>query len=258
MQQRWIWIALGLGAYAVFFLNALPAATAVRWLAPSEMRIADVEGTIWSGRAGLASLPGLPMRDLRWNIRGWPILIGRLSGRVGGRLSDGFLDTEFAAPLASLGAGPLPVRETRLSTSLASLSEVLPESVTGVAGLTSLDLEELVIEDGWPNRIIGTLRISDLEVEPFVGAGNTMIRLGSYEIAFLESSSATVSATIRDIGGPLEVNGTVSLQPSREYLLEGFLVARPDAQRELLQGLSIMLAEPDASGRRRFSFPGSL
>lgn len=256
MKLRPLWLALGLGAFLAFFLNSFPAATVLRWFAPADLRLAGVEGTVWSGQAALASVPGLPLRDVRWNVRGWTLLVGRLSGRVGARLADGFVDTEFSLPIFSAGSGSVTASQTRISTSLPTLRNVLP--VSGALGQTSVNLDELVLEEGWPRRIVGTLRISGLQVEPFAGAGDTMIRLGDYEVTFAESPSPDIMAAIRDTGGPLELNGTLTLTPNREYLVEGSLATRPEAQRELIQGISIMLPEPDASGRRSFSFPGSL
>jgi hypothetical protein len=63
---------------------------------------------------------------------------------------------------------------------------------------------------------------------------------------------------IRDLGGPLEIAGTIRLAVDRSYELEGTLLARASAQRTLLQGIDIMTGDPDSSGRRPFSFTGSL
>jgi general secretion pathway protein N len=256
MSNRLPWIALAFGAYLAFLLSQFPAATAIRWFAPSALRAAGVSGTIWSGGAALASVPGLPLRDLEWELGRLPLVIGRLSGRVSARLADGFIDSEFAAPIWAVSSGSIALRQTRFSTSLSTLRGLLP--ISGITGQASATFERIAISDGWPRNAVGSLRLSDLQVEPFAGAGTSMIRLGEYEVTFQETNSPTVAAAFRDTGGPLEVVGTLSLSPNREYVLEGSLTPRANAQRELVQGLSIMLPEPDENGRRSFSFPGSL
>src|SRR5690606_2720287 len=53
MPNRYAWIALGLGAYIAFTLSSFPATAAYRWFAPETLRMAGIEGTVWSGRAAL-------------------------------------------------------------------------------------------------------------------------------------------------------------------------------------------------------------
>jgi hypothetical protein len=48
------------------------------------------------------------------------------------------------------------------------------------------------------------------------------------------------------------------LSRNLEYVLEGMVRERPDAQRGLSEGLAIMLPEPDENGWRPIDFPGSL
>ena len=251
MTSRLPWIALAIGAYLAFLFSQFPAAKAINWFAPAEFSASGITGTVWSGSAALASVPDLPMRDLRWSIRGASLLIGRLSGQLSARLSGGFVESEFSNSLSTTR-----LRQLRTSTSLETLSGFLP--VSGAHGQVSIALGELIVSDGWPTAMVGTIGLSQLEVEPFAGAGNQMITLGDYEVVFAESASPVLQGLISDSSGPLELSGTLSLYSNREYEVEGWLVARPQAQRELVQGLSIMLPEPDASGRRAFSFPGSL
>ncbi len=251
MQSRLPWIALAIGAYLAFLITQFPAATAIRWFAPPDFSASGISGTVWRGTAELASVPGLPMRDLRWSLRSLPLLMLRLAGQFSTRLSDGFVESEFSNTI-----GTTRLRQLRSSTSIATLEGLLP--VSGTRGQISIDLESLILADQWPTDIVGTIRLSQLEVEPFAGAGNRMIALGNYELQFAESNDPVIHAAIRDLSGPLDLTGTLSLYPNREYELAGTLATRAEAQRELVQGLSIMLAEPGPDGRREFSFPGSL
>jgi hypothetical protein len=88
VPNKWSWIALGAGAYAAFVVATFPAATAYRWLAPPEVRLASVDGTVWSGTAALGSMPGLPLRDIRWNLSALPLLLGRDPKRGGSETGD--------------------------------------------------------------------------------------------------------------------------------------------------------------------------
>src|SRR5690606_17260484 len=50
MRGKGLWLALGIGAYAAFLLARFPAG-ASSWFAPDTVRLAGVDGTLWSGRA---------------------------------------------------------------------------------------------------------------------------------------------------------------------------------------------------------------
>jgi hypothetical protein len=251
MRGRLPWIALAGGAYLAFVVSAFPAATALRWFAPDTLGVAGVSGTIWSGSASLASVAGLALRDVRWNIRRLPLLTGRVAGELEARLPNGFLATEFAVSPAAVR-----LSDTRLSTNIDTLAAVLP--VSGATGLVSATFDTLVLSDGWPTELRGQARVSELLVEPLLGPGEGLLSLGSHEIVFEPAGEGSLRGVIRDLGGPLEVNGTLSLDPSRAYVLEGQLLARANAAPMLIQGIDLMTSEPDASGRRTFTFTGSL
>jgi hypothetical protein len=256
-------IALGLGAFFAFLVSSFPAATALRWFAPDNVRATTIRGTIWSGSAQFASIDTFGMRDLRWEIDALPLLLLRLGGEAQARMSNGFADTQF-----SISRNSVELRNLQLSTSVATLGDVLP--VSGASGAVSAQFSELdldrveaqiddqAVEIFWPISANGTIRISDLLVEPYAGLGNQLIPLGSYELAFAETAQSATEAQIRDLGGPLEFNGTLRLTPSREYALDGRIRTRPEAPQSLAQGLNFMAGEPGPDGLRTLNLSGSL
>jgi hypothetical protein len=260
-------IALGLGAYLAFVISAFPAETALRWFAPPNLRTSNVSGTIWSGSAQLASIEAFAFRDLTWDIDALPLLLARLGGTAQARLSNGFVDTRFA-----VSREQIRLRDLQLSTSIAAISTAVP--VSGANGALSAQFRELLLEridfpgggpqtnqDAfmyWPIIAAGSVRVSDLIVEPYAGLGNQLIPLGNFELEFSETSQSAIAAQIRDLGGPLDFNGTLRLTPQLEYSLEGQVATRPDASESLTQGLSFMTSEPGPDGKRTLALAGSL
>jgi len=252
VTNRWSWLALGVGAYIAFTLAAFPAGTALRWWAPPGMTFQGVEGTLWSGGAASGSAAGFTAQDLRWRVRPWSLLLGRVSASVEARFPDGFVSTDVVAT-------PSRVQLTALrgGTSLPSLVGLLP--VRGIRGQASVAFDSIEIENGWPSSAVGELKLAGLEAAPFIPNGTAdLLALGDYTVTFTPALEGGLAARFVDNGGPLEVSGTVALDAGRAYTLDALIEARPGAPEALLQGLDVMTSEPDAEGRRRLTLTGSL
>ena len=214
---RWSWLALGVGAYLAFTLATFPATVAVRW-----------------------------------RIRPWSLLLGRLAGTVEARIPDGFVSTELTATSSRVRFDAL-----RGATTLSALAAILP--VSGMRGQASVTLSTLEIDDGWPSRVVGELRLAGLEVAPFVSNGTQqLLALGDYTVTFADAPERGVAASFVDNGGPLEVSGTLAFDAAHAYTLDALIEPRAGAPEQLVEGLKIMTAEPDAEGRRRLTLTGSL
>lgn len=252
-MSRWSWIALGAGAYLAFVLTAFPAGSALRWFAPRNLVAVGVEGTLWNGRAATVSVGGLTIDQLRWNLRPLSLLIGRLAATVEGRVPDGFASGDVEATPSRV-----TFRNLRGAAALPSLAAFLP--VRGIRGQTSVALQSLELVDGWPTEIVGEVKVSGLEVTPFMpaGGGGGLLALGDYTATFTPTPNREIGALVIDNGGPLEVSGTVQLDATRSYTLDALIKPRPGAAQQLVDGLAIMTAEPDAEGRRRLTLTGSL
>jgi general secretion pathway protein N len=250
---RWTWWAVGLGAYLAFTLATFPAGTALRWFAPPGITFAGVAGTLWSGSAASCSARGFRADTLRWRVRPASLLLGRVSAAVEARIPDGF----FAG---NVTASPSGVRfgELRAATSIPALAGVVP-LVRGVRGQASLALDTLVLENGWPVAATGEIKIAGLEAPPLVSNGSgALVPLGNYVVTFVPAPVGQLSARIVDDGGPLELNGTVSLDARRNYNIDALVEPRPGAPEMLVEGLAFITSDPDAEGRRRLNETGSL
>jgi general secretion pathway protein N len=252
VNNRWSWLALGVGAYLAFTLAALPAGTAIRWFAPPGVVLSGIQGTVWSGAAAGAVAGGLNLQDLRWRVRPWSLLLGRLSGSLEARLADGFVNTDVVA-----SARRVQFSNLRGGASLPALASVLP--VGGMRGQASAQLSAFEITNGWPSRVVGELKVAGLEVAPLVPGGSRgLLPLGDYTVTFGEAPQGSLAARFVDNGGPLEVSGSVTLGASREYMLDALVEPRAGAPEQLVEGLKFMTSEPDPEGRRRLTLTGSL
>ena len=251
-MSRSSWIALGLGAYVAFTLAMFPAGTALRWFGPPGIAFAGVSGTLWNGSAATSTLDGFTLEGMRWRVRPLPLLLGRVAANVEARIPDGFVAGNVTASPSSV-----ELRDFRGATSLPALAGLLP--VRDMRGQASVGLDRLVLENGWPSAAVGEIKVAGLESLPLIPDGSgAYLPLGDYTISFTPAAEGTLAAQFVDNGGPLEVAGTVMVDASRTYTLDALVEPRAGAPEQLVEGLRVMTAEPDAEGRRRLNLTGSL
>ena len=248
--MRAAWIALGAAAYVAFAIASFPASAAYHWFAPADLRLSGLQGTVWSGRADLGSTGTLGFHNIRWQLRPWSILLARPSVRFETSLGDGFLHADVR-----VGAGEVVLRGLRAGCSLSTLAAVLP--IDGIRGQISVDLTELVLQDGRPAGATGTLRLAQLTVPSLVPGGvGDSIALGSYHVSL--AGTGALRGAFEDQGGPLQVRGSVSLSADGRYEISGLAQAAPDAPLALVRGLEMLTGAPDETGMRAFSFTGTI
>jgi len=106
------------------------------------------------------------------------------------------------------------------------------------------------LQHGIVRQLQGRIEARNLEER----SGNNTA-LGSYAVSFPGGSGDQVG-TLRDLEGPLALEGTLRLTPAPGFELEGFIAARNGAPPELVNSLRF-LGSPDATGRRPFSLSGT-
>jgi general secretion pathway protein N len=248
MKRVWPLVALGIGAFLVLALVTLPADVVLSRIASPALSFSGVSGTLWNGRAQALRVGGVHAGSAEWDLHVLPLFTARLSADVKVTRTDGFAQGEVTAT---------PSGRLVLEGFTASLpASALPPNVAqgGWGGTLNLKLARLALEDGWPTEADGTIEAVDL-----VGPASKPAEIGSYKIAFTgaDASAGVLSGALTDLGGPLQVAGTVQLKPDRSYLVEGLIATRPNAPASIANALQY-LPPPDAQGRRQFSFEGSM
>jgi general secretion pathway protein N len=252
MANRSAWLGLAAGAYLAATIALFPAATAYRWLAPAGIRAAGIEGSIWRGRAALVAIADVGLYDIEWSTSPWRLLTGRLVLVLQARMPDGFLRGHVnAAP------GSVEITDLQLSSTLTFAGRFIP--LGDVRGLVSVQLETLELRDGWPTRVVGDVRLAQLQAPLLMPGGPSgLVPLGNYLVTLTDTGSNQLGGEFVDQGGPLEVSGTFSVDETRAYELRGLTRPRDDAPQELVNGLAFVTAPPDPNGYRAFELTGSL
>ena len=248
MKKLWPLIVPGVFAYASFALYTLPASVLFTRLEPYGVQAAGIEGTAWRGTAQVVQAAGTNLGRLEWDLHVLKLFTARLAADVKLTRADGFAQSTMAMGTG----GQLAFDDLTASLPLSAI----PPSVMrlGWTGTVNLKFARLALENGWPAEAAGTLEAVDLINPRQRGAS-----MGSYRVEFPAAGAPTSDAltgALTDLGGPLQVAGTLSLRPDRSYVIEAMVAARPDAPAGLAKTLEI-LGPPDAEGRRPFTTEGT-
>lgn len=238
-------------AGAVMFLVVLVLYLPASWLAgflPPQVHCADIGGSVWQGECLRLQVQGNPLGDASWNFSTGRAFTGRLVGNVdveGSALSlRADLDTSFS------GVGELRNVKGRLTLDPA----LLPQLPRDQRGTVNAEFARVVLAQGAaPRQLEGFIELHDLR-QLTAQPGE----LGSYRVDFDGASrpDGSTLGKLRDLGGPFAVEGTITLTPPSNYLVQGLISGRSANAERTVQQISLG-AQADSSGRSPFSFEGS-
>lgn len=248
MTRPRLLVALGVSAFIVLLLVTLPAQVVMGRLGKLGVQATGVSGSIWNGQAAMVTVGNVPLGQLEWNLHVLKLLTGRASATVAIKQTGAFAQGDVSAALS----GRITFSDVSASWPLGSLAVAgLPAGWTGTA---SARLSELVVENGLPVVLTGTIDVANL-----VGPANRPAKLGSYRATFPSTAGNAgdgIAADLKDVEGPISMTATLRVQRDRSYLIEGQIATRPDAPSQVVSALQY-LGEADASGRRPFSLSGT-
>ena len=243
---------LGLVCVLLFAISLFPARLAFQLLAPDGVRGIGLRGTVWEGSAGVIELPGLALRDTEWDLSVARLLTGQLGADFKSRWNGGFAEGYAATGIFS----DLIIRDTLANMTGAWLSATA--GLPRVDGQIAITIDQLELDDMWPEHLVGVMSIQELS-STLIGVGQAGL-LGNVIAEFdssADDSADVITGLIRDEGGPLELDGTVTLQKPASYSLSVKVKPRPAASASLRQNLQF-LGSADASGAYVFELSGSL
>lgn len=222
----------GIASAGLVLAALLVAALALFALAPAELayRVAGhrlapltldgVSGSVWRGRATQWVVQGIALGALEWQLERGPTVAGRAKGEVRAigdqvsgtarfeRVDDGWLLSEVQ------GRFPAPL-----------LAPALDIPGLALLGNIELDLDTVRITEGQLATAAGTITWRGLGVR-----GIAALMLPGVEMRIQTTGERSLEAQVRDLGGPLAVDGRVNLAEGA-FTAEVDLVPRENEPR---------------------------
>lgn len=239
------YIFAGLFVFVIVLLATFPARVAYNWFAPPDVQLNGVSGSIWNGTAVEGLAAGAYIQDIAWKLRPASVFSGQLAFETSSRPASGTLNADVAVSLD----GSLTLSDVIGNVPLDLVHPALQQN--GISGDVSLNFERVVIRNGVPTEVNGSIIVANFFMPDMSSA-----RLGDYTAEF-QTSDEGVMAIVDDLSGVLDIAGTLSLSRDRSYQLIGEVATRPGAPPSITDQLRY-LGSPDARGFRPFRFEGSL
>lgn len=222
-----------------------PARVAYHWLAPAEMELAGVTGTVWIGASRHASIAGVYVANLQWRIRPLALIKGQLTYRLRGAVAGGTLDADLALTFA----GNVVVSGAQAAVSLEALAGIAGRR--GLAGIASADIESLTVRDGVLTQASGIIDVRELRLPEFGTQA-----LGDYR-AIISSTDDGIVAMVSDVNGVVSLDGRFLLRANGQYQFLGTLLPKTQTPQYIRDQMRF-LGSPGDDGAYEFRFEGVL
>jgi general secretion pathway protein N len=233
---------LAVVAFAIIVIARLPASWVVP-APPSSVSCAAVDGSIWSGTCTGLVVQGSPLGDLVWDVHALRLLTGKLSTNIVLTRPTGSIRGDFDVGLDKSITARNVQADVPLDQEVMSL---LPRNLRTLHGSAHAEIAFAHVVKNIVTQLQGNIELHDIE-----DRDRDVLPLGSYSLTF-PGGTGDPTGQLKDLGGPLSVQGTVRLtQDKPGFDVEGYVTPRPDAAPALQNQLQY-LGSPDAQGRRQF------
>jgi hypothetical protein len=237
-------ISLAVAIFALIVLARLPASV-LPLLLPAGAQCLAPEGTLWSGACTELRSGTVALSDVHWTLRG--SALWRLNLAADLTSTDPRAAGQGRFTLHPDGEIELTQLNARLP--LAAGLSVFPK---GWSGTLELAIDHASVQHGLLRALQGRATVHDLH------SAYPSADLGSFELEVPPAATAMpIVGRLRDIGGPLALEGQVRLTDIGAYEIAATVAPREDSNPDLRQALQL-LGPADAQGRYPLSLAGTL
>jgi len=237
MKSAIRYVLLGVAFYVLFLIIQFPAKTAYYFLEDAlaqqkiPVKLYGIKGTLWKGSASRLVYNKLPFNQLDWEFHPWALLTGKASVTVKYRNENSFALGTVSRSV--LGGTTLENAQAKMSaTELLAIAKV-PAFKLG--GEFNLNLPLLELSEQKVQQVHGRVVWSNAEsVFP------QKLRLGDLFANLTTADDGVIAAKLGDAGGPLEMDGSLSVAPDGKYDFKALFADRKGRHTTLGRALGFM------------------
>jgi general secretion pathway protein N len=247
------YLIIGLVFFFLFLLANLPAQLGVsiaKMVAPQAMqqvRVYGSQGTLWAGQFDRIDYQGQSFQAVNWDLNLFSLLVGQVTADVSLRFNGQSVKANVSQSLF----GGLTLSDVNAKLGAKQLVQMLRIPAMKLDGEFIVNLKTVELEGNRPTDIDGRVVWSGAETR-----FPQRILLGDLS-ATASTEDEIITVILKDGGGPLQMDATVSLDPENNYSLNGSMMARDGRQSMLGRSLA-MLGSIDPQGKVTLSMKGNL
>lgn len=238
-------VIAGVLVFLGVLIATFPARVAYQWLAPAELRLSGITGSIWNGRASEGYAGGAYVSNIAWTFSPGALLSGRLGFRASCNPASGTMQGGIAVS----PGGSLRLSDLSGNVPLNLLNPALLQA--GIRGDIAFDFESVEIRNGIPTAARGTITVRDFFVPDLSPS-----RIGDFRAEFTTGDAGPVGS-VEDVSAMLDVAGTITLDQAGRYALTGVVAPTAMTPVEVVDKLRF-LGSPNDRGQHEFRFEGQL
>lgn len=236
LARRYRGVSIAL--FLLLLISQVPART-LAWLAPENLTVSGLTGTVWTGEAARAwvTIDGKPLMlgRLDWQIRPW-----RLFWSTPVFLSATWAEQKLKTRLGPTATGKWMLRDTQVSIDAEIFRLFFPLYLGGTA---SGNFAHLEVANA---RVVSVLGAAFLSDAVWTARGGNL-PLGTYHISLdSDKAGSGIRGEVKTSEGALVLEGTVMLSPDSYQV--ALRATGPVARDESFRRAVTMLASPTADG----------
>lgn len=199
------WIAVALVLWLIFVVSQIPAVWGAYAMTRSgQLALSGVSGTLWSGRASLASFKAdgidYSLGQLYWKLKPWSLLTLNPCADIVTELDRQHIEGEVCAGIG----GSLVLRDATISAPAALLQPTLPLSIDGNLSASIVLME---VQGDYLQELRGNLSWTAAQIHN----GNNWMALGSYAAQLADDDRGGIVADVFQLDGPADIALQVKL-----------------------------------------------
>lgn len=249
-MRWWLYVVCGVLAYLFFLVASLPIPHAINLLASSGLPISigQSSGSIWDGEASQVSYSNVTLGPAKWQFRPLGLFQGKFKYWFEFNSPENTLLGYIAKDIGYDRFTLSDIKGLIRADSLLRLSE---QSNIGAIGQLELELQELQLTKQQITSAHGEIRWLDAGIQhPFKA------ELGNLQF-ILYGDEKIIKSSVKDLDGPLKIDGELSLLPDGNYRVQG-KVKSINAANQGLVSLLQSIGRPIADGSIQIAYSGRL
>jgi hypothetical protein len=223
--RLWPLLLVGLLIGLAAVIDVLPASL-IGYFLPPQVSAEDLSGTLLHGAAGKFTVNGHDAGAIEWLIHPMALWRAQLDADVHWVKVGFVIDAH-----TELARHAFAAREVHGGGPIENLRDL--GIAAGWRGTARVNFAEISSDFSHLTSAVGKIEVADL-VSSGIAAGAD---LGGYQLQLADgavSPNGDVAASLKDLGGPIEVAAQIQVSPgARTGLLSGTILERPDASPAL-------------------------